>query len=88
MGRVVGEVCGGTGEVRRGQQEGRVTGQQGLEWVRHGQMLHRAGLKHLKTKKKEHSAKSPHHHHSKMNVTETQKHSPGVGRCRQDSAVR
>lgn len=33
---MVGKVCGGMGEVRRGKQKGRVTGQQGREWVGHG----------------------------------------------------
>lgn len=36
VGWMVGEVCGRMGEVRRGEEEGRVTGQQRWEGVRHG----------------------------------------------------
>ncbi len=49
----MGKVCWGVGEVRRGKQEGRVTGQQRWEWVGHGQVLHRTSLKNLADRQKE-----------------------------------
>lgn len=45
---MVGEVRGMVGQVGRGQEKGGVTGQQGREWVGHGQVLHRACLQNLR----------------------------------------